>query len=168
MKLFMPLYEALCGSVFIFLDILIDQFNLLKQYQTIILMISMALLTLSIVSVCLLSKKRGFFNYCKSLNDTSKLRQFLRQQNSINDFTSKAKVNLDQRIYNSTLWHTYIDYTDESMEVWVAIPNSFKAKKLLDSNLDYIAQEVSSYTEKYICSGHIRKGGFYIYKGEKK
>lgn len=54
------------------------------------------------------------------------------------------------------------------MEVWACIPNNFKAKKVLDSNLDNIAQEVSSYTDKYICSGHTRKGNFYVYKGEKK
>ena len=54
------------------------------------------------------------------------------------------------------------------MTVWVCIPNNFKAKKVLDSNLDNIAQEVSSYTDKYICSTYTRKGSFYLYKGEKK
>ena len=40
--------------------------------------------------------------------------------------------------------------------------------KVLDSNLDNIGQELISFTDNYICSGHTRKGSFYIYKGEKK
>lgn len=168
MKLFLPIYESLSGLAVICLDWLIHRLNLFMQYQTITLMMGIGLLILAASSVYLLSRKRGFINYCKSLNDTGRLRRFLCQQNSINDFTSKAKVNLDQRVYNSALWYTYIDYAKDSMEVWVCIPNNFKAKKVLDSNLDNIAQEVSSYTDKYICSGHTRKGSFYVYKGEKK
>lgn len=167
-KLFLPIYESLAGLVAICLDWLIHRFDLFTQYQTIILVAGIGLLVLAVFSLYVLSRKRGFINYCKSLNDTCRLRQFLRQQNTINDFTSKAKVNLDQRIYNSAFWYTYIDYVEDSMEVRVCIPNNFKAKKVLDSNLDNIAQEVSSYTDKYICSGHTRKGSFYIYKGEKK
>lgn len=168
MKLFLPIYELLASVIIICLDWLIHRFNLFIQYQTIVLIIGVGLLILAAISVYLLSRKRGFGNYCKSLNDSCRLRSFLRQQNTINDFTSKAKVTLDQRIYNSALWYTYIDYAEDSMEVRVCIPNNFKAKKVLDSNLDNIAQEVSSYTDKYICSGHTRKGSFYIYKGEKK
>lgn len=168
MKLFLPLYETFVSVIIFSLDWLIQRFNLFTKYQTIILVVGIGLLILAVFSVYLLSRQRGFVNYCKSLNDTGRLRRFLRQQNSINDFTSKKKVNLDQRIYNSALWYTYIDYAKDSMEVWACIPNNFKAKKVLDSNLDNIAQEVSSYTDKYICSGHTRKGNFYVYKGEKK
>lgn len=168
MKLFLPLYETFVSVIIFSLYWLIHRFNLFMQYQPIILIIGIGLLILAAISVYLLSRKRGFGNYCKSLNDSCRLRSFLRQQNSINDFTSKTKVNLDQRIYNSALWYTYIDYAKDSMEVWACIPNNFKAKKVLDSNLDNIAQEVSSYTDKYICSGHTRKGNFYVYKGEKK
>lgn len=168
MKLFLPLYETFVSVIIFGLYWLIHKLNLFMKYQPIILIIGIGLLVFAAISVYILSKKRGFSNYCKSLNDSCRLRRFLRQQNSINDFTSKAKVNLDQRIYNSALWYTYIDYAEDSMEVRVCIPNNFKAKKVLDSNLDNIAQEVSSYTDKYICSGHTRKGSFYIYKGEKK
>lgn len=168
MKLFMPLYEVLIGLTAMCINWIMHRFNLLVQYQTTILIIGVGLLILAAISVYLSSRRRGFVNYCKSLDDTVRLRRFLRQQNSINDFTSKEKVDLDQRIYNSALWYTYIDYAKDSMEVWVCIPNNFKAKKVLDSNLDNIAEEVSSYTDKYICSGYTRKGSFYIYKGTKK
>lgn len=123
---------------------------------------------IAVTSIILLIRKRGLKNYLKSLVDTSRFRQFLRQQNSINEFTAKTNVDFNQKIYNSALWYTYIDYTKASMDVWVCIPNNFKAKKLLDSNLDNIAQEVSSYTNKYICSTYTRKGSFYHYHGEKK
>lgn len=168
MKLFLPIHELFASVIIFCIDWLIHQLNLFVQYQTIILMIGTGVLILAVSSVYLLSRRRGFVNYCKSLNDTGRLRRFLHQQNSINDFTSKTKVNIDQRIYNSTLRYTYIDYAEDSMKVWVCIPNNFKAKKVLDSNLDNIAQEVSSYTDKYICSSHTRKGSFYVYKGEKK
>ncbi len=168
LKLFIPIYEFLAGTVLLWIDYIPYRFNLLNQYQSFILLVGISLIILALTSIYLLSKRRGFGNYFKSLIDTNRLRSFLRQQNSINDFTSKAKVNLDQRIYNSALWHTYIDYAENSMTVWVCIPNNFKAKKVLDSNLDNIAQEVSSYTDKYICSTYTRKGSFYLYKGEKK
>ena len=119
MKLFFPIYESLASVIIICLDRLIHRFNLFIQYQTIVLIIGVGLLILAAISVYLLSRKRGFGNYCKSLNDSCRLRSFLRQQNTINDFTSKAKVNLDQRIYNSALWYTYIDYAEDSMEVRV-------------------------------------------------
>jgi len=168
MKIFLPLYESLLGLIILCLGWLVHRFNLFIQYQTTVLIIGVGLLILAAISVYLLSRRRDFVNYCKSINDTVRLRRFLRQQNSINDFTSKEKVDLDQRIYNSALWYTYIDYAKDSMEVWVFIPTNFKAKKVLDSNLDNIAQEVSSYTDKYICSGYTRKGSFYVYKGAKK
>lgn len=168
MKLFLPLYEIAVGVISLILDYLTHRFNLLTTYQTFFLLIGIISLAVALLSIFLLIRNRGLKNYLKSLIDTNRLRNFLRQQNSINDFTSKAKVNLDQRVYNSALWYTYIDYAEDSMEVWVCIPNNFKAKKVLDSNLDNIAQEVSSYTDKYICSGHTRKGSFYVYEGEKK
>lgn len=168
MKLFMPLYELLVGSVVLCIDYLTCQFNLLKQYQSFILMAGISLVILALVSIGLLSKRRGFGNYLKSLIDTGRLRSFLHQQNTINDFTSTPRVDVDQRIYNSTLRYTYIDYSKDLMQVWVCIPNSVKAKKMLDDNLTDLAQEVNSYSDKYILSSHTRKGSFYIYQGVRK
>lgn len=168
MKLFMPLYEFLVGIVLLCLNWLIHYFNLLMQYSICLLSTGWLMIGIAVTSIILLIRKRGLKNYLKSLVDTSRFRQFLRQQNSINEFTAKTNVDFNQKIYNSALWYTYIDYTKASMDVWVCIPNNFKAKKLLDSNLDNIAQEVSSYTNKYICSTYTRKGSFYHYHGEKK
>lgn len=168
MKLFMPLYELLVGMVLLCFNWLVHYFNFLMQYSILFLFTGWLMVAIAVTSIILLIRKRGLRNYLKSLVDTNRFRQFLRQQNSINEFTSKKNINIDQRIYNSALWYTYIDYTSHSMNVWVCIPNNFKAKKLLDSNLDNIAQEVSSYTNKYICSTYTRKGSFYHYHGEKK
>lgn len=92
MKLFLPLYETFVSVIIFSLDWLIERFNLFTKYQTIILVVGIGLLILAVFSVYLLSRQRGFVNYCKSLNDTGRLRRFLRQQNSINDFTSKKRL----------------------------------------------------------------------------
>lgn len=168
MKLFLPLYELLAGAIALCVDYLTYRLNLLSQYQSFILMLGISLVILAFVSICLLSKKRGFGNYLRSLIDTNRLRGFLRQQNTINDFTSAPRIDVNQRIYNSALHYTYIDYNKDSMQVWVCIPNSVKAKKMLDDNLTDLAQEVNSYSDKYILSSHTRKGSFYLYQGTKK
>lgn len=168
MKLFRPLYELLIGAILLCLAWLINFFKLLVEYAPYFLLAGGVLIAVAVISVILLTRKRGFKNYLKSLVDTSRLRQFLRQQNSINEFTAKVNVDLNQRIYNSALKYTYIDYFPDHVEVWICIPNNATAKKALKQNLRSAEEEISSYTDVYIISAPKRQKGFYYYHGEKK
>lgn len=168
MKLFLPLYETFVSVVIFSLYWLIHRFNLLMQYQPIILIIGIGLLILAAISVSLLSRRCGFVNYCKSLSDTSDLRTFLRIPNTVNDFTSKTKYDPIQKIYNYALWNTYIEYGKKSMQVWIAIPNNADAQAILDKKMKRITSKLNSYTNKYLCSTYERVGEYYVYKGERK
>ena len=150
MKLFLPLYETFVSVIIFSLYWLIQRFNLLMQYQPIILIIGIGLLILAAISVSLLSRRCGFVNYCKSLSDTSDLRTFLRIPNTVNDFTAKTKYDPIQKIYNYALWNTYIEYGKKSMQVWIAIPNNADAQAILDKKMKRITSKLNSYTNKYL------------------
>lgn len=168
MKLFFPLIELTIAFISLILAYVIQYTKLFTQFLNAFLALGILLIFVGLVTLHCLLKKRKFYNYCKSLNDTCRFRHFLRQQKYINDFTSKVKEDANQNIYNSALHETYIDYFPDYMEVWICIPNSATAKKMLDDNLKSAEQELGSYTDKYIISSHTRKGSYYFYRGEKK
>lgn len=168
MKLFLPLYETGVGVISLILDYLIQRFNLLTQYQTFFLLIGTVSLIAALLSFFLLIRKRSFKNYLKSLIDTNRLRNFLRQQKVINDFTSKAKVDINLNIYNSALHYTYIDYFPDHVDIWIYIPNNVAAKKILDENLKSAEQEFKLYNTAYIISACKSEKHYYHYHGEKK
>lgn len=168
MILFLPIYEIIVGVISFVLGYLTHRFNLLAQYQTLFLLIGAVLLIVALLSLFLLIRKRGFKNYLKSLIDTNRLRNFLRQQKVISDFTSKTKVDINLNIYNSALHYTYIDYFPEHVDIWICIPNNVTAKKILDGNLKSAEQEFKLYTTTYIISACKPENRYYHYHGEKK
>lgn len=168
MRLFLPLYEFSAGAIGLCLTWVINHFNLFTQYQNNCLLLSIILIIIALLSACLLIRKRGFKNYCKSLSDTTSLRSFLYQQKNINDFTDKTKIDINQNIYNTALHYTYIDYFPDHVDIWICIPKNVTAKAVLDKNLKNAEEEISSYTNGYIISPRKRKGGYYYYHGERK
>lgn len=168
MKLFLPLYELFVGIIGFCLTWVINHFNLFTQYQNTCLLLSIILIIIALLSAFLLIRKRGFKNYCKSLNDTTSLRSFLYQQKNINDFTDKTKIDINQNIYNTALHYTYIDYFPNHVEIWICIPKNAAAKAALDKNLKSAEEEIGSYTDGYIICPRKRKGSYYYYHGERK
>lgn len=117
--------------------------------------------------------KDSFWNYFKSIYQTSRMRQFLKQDehsepvNTIENQTI-TRINPILKNFNQSVSGCTVDVRKESVTVLLAIPRTQQAQKLLKEMEDDIKEEISSRNPSYYFSSPHRKGNKLWFTGTKR
>ena len=169
-KIMFPIWSSLGGIILGIVAICIKYFPIINEYSFLVMKVGMILLGIGIIAIGILVKKNGLKNYYNSVRDTWRLKQFMKIPRQVNVFTSKATINPKVEAYNAALRDNYIEYTDKTILVKIAIPTNVAAKQLLDQMKGQIEQQVASYSyaKNYLLSSLKNDGQYYIIEGTKK
>lgn len=117
--------------------------------------------------------KDSFWNYFKSIYQTFRMRQFLKQDeqyepmNTIENQTV-TRINPILKNFNQSVSRCTVDVRKESVIVLLAIPRIQQAQKLLKEMEDDIKEEISSRNPNYYFSSPHRKGNKLCFTGTKR
>ena len=117
--------------------------------------------------------KDSFWNYFKSIYQTSRMRQFLKQDehselvNTIENQTI-TRINPILKNFNQSVSRCTVDVRKESVIVLLAIPRTQQAQKLLKEMENDIKEEISSRNPNYYFSSPHRKGNKLWFIGTKR
>jgi len=117
--------------------------------------------------------KDSFWNYFKSIYQTSRMRQFLKQDehsepvNTIENQTI-TRINPILKSFNQSVSRCTVDVRKESVIVLLAIPRTQQAQKLLKEMENDIKEEISSRNPNYYFSSPHRKGNKLWFTGTKR
>ena len=117
--------------------------------------------------------KDSFWNYFKSIYQTSRMRQFLKQDehselvNTIENQTI-TRINPILKNFNQSVSRCTVDVRKESVIVLLAIPRTQQAQKLLKKMEDDIKEEISNRNPHYYFSSPHRKGNKLWFTGTKR
>ncbi|RSJ12476.1 hypothetical protein [Streptococcus intermedius] len=117
--------------------------------------------------------KDSFWNYFKSIYQTSRMRQFLKQDehselvNTIENQTI-TRINPILKNFNQSVSRCTVDVRKESVIVLLAIPRTQQAQKLLKEMEDDIKEEISNRNPHYYFSSPHRKGNKLWFTGTKR
>ncbi|MBF0778409.1 hypothetical protein E4T82_06685 [Streptococcus cuniculi] len=140
-------------------------------------------LTLTLISILVLSictelfqriTKDSVLNYFKSIYQTIRLRQFLKQDEmsesitSIDNQTTVTKFNLTLKNFNYAISSCTVDIRQDSLSVFIKYPKTQQAQKLLRDMEEHIKEEISSQNPNYYFSSSIREGSRLWFKGARR
>lgn len=114
------------------------------------------------------------WNYFKSIYQTFRLRQFLRQDEksesviSIDNQTTVTKVNPILEQFNQTINKCIVDVRNESVTIFLKYPKSQQAQKLLKDMESHIKEEISSRNPDYYFSSPNRDGNKLWFVGNRR
>jgi len=117
--------------------------------------------------------KDSLWNYFKSIYQTSRMRQFLKQNeqsetmNTIENQTV-TRINPILKSFNHSVLGCTVDVRKETVTVLLAIPRTQQAQKLLKEMEDDIKEEISSRNPNYYFSSPHRKGNKLWFTGTKR
>lgn len=117
--------------------------------------------------------KDSLWNYFKSIYQTFRMRQFLKQDeqsepmNTIENQTV-TRINPILKSFNHSVSGCTVDVRKESVTVLLAIPRTQQAQKLLKEMEDDIKEEISSRNPNYYFSSSHRKGNKLWFTGTKR
>ena len=117
--------------------------------------------------------KDSFWNYFKSIYQTSRMRQFLKQDehselvDTIENQTI-TRINPILKNFNQSVSRCTVDVRKESVIVLLAIPRTQQAQKLLKEMENDIKEEISSRNPNYYFSSPHRKGNKLWFTGTKR
>ena len=117
--------------------------------------------------------KDSLWNYFKSIYQTSRMRQFLKQDeqsepmNTIENQTV-TRINPILKSFNHSVLGCTVDVRKETVTVLLAIPRTQQAQKLLKEMEDDIKEEISSRNPNYYFSSPHRKGNKLWFTGTKR
>ena len=115
----------------------------------------------------------SLWNYFKSIYQTSRMRQFLKQDeqsepmNTIENQTV-TRINPILKSFNHSVLGCTVDVRKETVTVLLAIPRTQQAQKLLKVMGDDIKEEISSRNPNYYFSSPHRKGNKLWFTGTKR
>lgn len=171
MKIFIPIYSLLVSIVSFILSWLAKYIFLLTQYKDFLFYLGFISLVVVIVSLILLIKNRGLTEWINSIIDSENARQFLRIIGKINEFNSQTQLDPVQRVFNSCLYYTSINYFRDHVEVRICVPNSEEAAKILREKEKHLLDQLDRYPfmKRYMLNHKSEKNGqFDVYRGSKK
>lgn len=140
-------------------------------------------LTLTLTSILVLSictelfqrfTKDSILNYFKSIYQTIRLRQFLKQDEmsesiiSIDNQTTVTKFNPILKNFNHAISSCTVDIRQNTLSVFIKYPRTQQAQKLLRDMEDHIKEEISSQNPNYYFSSSIREGSRLWFKGTRR
>ena len=117
--------------------------------------------------------KDSLWNYFKSIYQTSRMRQFLKQDeqyepmNTIENQTF-TRINPILKNFNHSVLGCTVDVRKENVTVLLAIPRTQQAQKLLKEMEDDIKEEISNRNPHYYFSSPHRKGNKLWFTGTKR
>ncbi|HEM4092754.1 hypothetical protein RJW56_09520 [Streptococcus suis] len=137
-------------------------------------------LTLTLTSILVLSictelfqrfTKDSILNYFKSIYQTIRLRQFLKQDEmsesiiSIDNQTTVTKFNPILKNFNHAISSCTVDIRQDTLSVFIKYPRTQQAQKLLRDMEGHVKEEISGQNPEYYFSSSIREGNKLWYIG---
>ena len=116
----------------------------------------------------------SILNYFKSVYQTIRLRQFLRQDEksesaiTIDNQTTITKFNPILKNYNQTVGKATVDVRKSSVSVFLKYPRTQQAQKLLRGMEAHIKEEISSRNPNYYFSSPNREGNKLWFKATRR
>lgn len=153
---------------------ILDKLTALEHYIQ-LLSFCLILIPTLLVSIELVQRflKDSLWNYFKSIYQTSRMRQFLKQDEqyeSMNTIENQTvtRINPILKSFNHSVLGCTVDVRKENVTVLLAIPRTQQAQKLLKEMEDDIKEEISNRNPHYYFSSPHRKGNKLWFTGTKR
>ena len=149
----------------------------LANIKQVILVFSISILAISSILVIgqLLYRiaKDSLWNYFKSVYQTIRMRQFLKQvENSEPIVTIEnqtiTRFNPVLSEFNQSVRKCTVDIRQEEVSIFLKLPRIQQAQKLLKDMEEHIKEEISNYNPNYYFSTPLRVGNKLWFKGTKR
>lgn len=158
-----------------FIIIIQNKFSLLGNYTSQIATI-LVLVAVSLIIVELTQRmiNDSILNYFKSVYQTIRLRQFLRQDDksesaiTIDNQTTITKFNPILKNFNQTVGKATVDVRKSTVVVFLKYPRTQQAQKLLRDMEAHIKEEISSRNPNYYFSSPNREGNKLWFKATRR
>lgn len=130
-------------------------------------------LTLLIIELSHRIVKDSLWNYFKSVYQTIRIRQFLKQDElsetiTFNENQTVTRLNPLLREFNQSVSKCSIDIHNDEITVFMKIPRTQQSQKLLRDMEEHIREEISSYNPNYYFSIPVRERNGLWFKGTKR
>ena len=114
--------------------------------------------------------KDSLWNYFKSIYQTFRMRQFLKQDEPMNTIENQTvtRINPILKNFNHSVLGCTVDVRKVNVTVLLAIPRTQQAQKLLKEMEDDIKEEISNRNPHYYFSSPHRKGNKLWFTGTKR
>ncbi|MBD9143892.1 MAG: hypothetical protein EGP48_03100 [Erysipelatoclostridium ramosum] len=152
-----------------------DKSSLLEGYIN-QLTLSLVLLTILLIAIEVILRiiNDSIINYFKSVYQTIRLRQFLRQDEntesiiSIDNQTTVTKFNPILKNFNQSVQKATVDVRKTSVVVFIKYPRTQQAQKLLRDMESHIKEEIASRNPNYYFSSPNREGNKLWFKATRR
>ena len=150
---------------------ILDKLTALEHYIQ-LLSFCLILIPTLLVSIELVQRflKDSLWNYFKSIYQTFRMRQFLKQDEPMNTIENQTvtRINPILKNFNHSVLGCTVDVRKENVTVLLAIPRTQQAQKLLKEMEDDIKEEISNRNPHYYFSSPHRKGNKLWFTGTKR
>ena len=142
-----------------------------SQIATILVLVAVSLIIVELTQRMI---SDSILNYFKSVYQTIRLRQFLRQDDksessiTIDNQTTITKFNPILKNFNQTVGKATVDVRKSTVVVFLKYPRTQQAQKLLRDMEAHIKEEISSRNPNYYFSSPNREGNKLWFKGTKR
>ena len=152
-----------------------DKLSLLENYTsqiaTILMLVAFSLIIIELTQRMI---SDSILNYFKSVYQTIRLRQFLRQDEksesviTIDNQTTVTKFNPILKNFNQSVGKATVDVRKESVVVFLKYPRTQQAQKLLRDMEAHIKEEIASRNPNYYFSSPNREGNKLWFKATRR
>ena len=147
----------------------------LDNIKQVIFVFSISILAISSILVIgqLLYRiaKDSIWNYFKSVYQTIRMRQFLKQveySEPIVTIETITRFNPVLSEFNQSVRKCTVDIRQEEVSIFLKLPRTQQAQKLLKDMEEHIKEEISNYNPNYYFSTPLRVGNKLWFKGTKR
>ena len=157
-----------------FIIIIQNKLSLLGSYTSQIAILVLVAISLIIVELTQRMISDSILNYFKSVYQTIRLRQFLRQDDksesaiTIDNQTTITKFNPILKNFNQTVGKATVDVRKSTVVVFLKYPRTQQAQKLLRDMEAHIKEEISSRNPNYYFSSPNREGNKLWFKATRR
>ena len=158
-----------------FIIIIQNKVSLLGSYTSqIATMLALVAVSLIIVELTQRIISDSILNYFKSVYQTIRLRQFLRQDDksesaiTFDNQTTITKFNPILKNFNQTVEKATVDIRKSTVVVFLKYPRTQQAQKLLRDMEAHIKEEISSHNPNYYFSSPNREGNKLWFKATRR
>ncbi|WP_156021266.1 hypothetical protein [Streptococcus ruminantium] len=152
-----------------------DKLNFIAYFvQSLTLTLTSILVLLICTELFQRFTKDSILNYFKSIYQTIRLRQFLKQDemsesiNSIDNQTTVTKFNPILKNFNHAISSCTVDIRQDTLSVFIKYPRTQQAQKLLRDMEGHVKEEISGQNPDYYFSSSIREGNKLWYIGTRR
>jgi putative membrane protein len=165
--------SSFLNSQSVFVDIQ-SKLQVVEQYaQSLAYLLILIAIILIVIELCQRIMKDSVWNYFKSVYQTLRLRQFLRQEEHSEpvmtiENQTVTRFNPVLRSFNRVVSKCTVDVRKDSVSVFLKVPKTQQAQKLLREMEEHIKEEISSRNPKYYFSAPIREKSKLWFTGAKR